>query len=69
MMRYAGDPRWTQARYSGNCRSCRAPIGRGERVYYWPRGGAVSCEVCGEVEARRFAAEAFDEELYGDSRG
>jgi hypothetical protein len=69
MIRYAGDPRWTRARHPGNCRSCGAPIAAGERVFYWPRRGAVSCAVCGEVEARRFELEAADEELYGGGRG
>jgi hypothetical protein len=32
--RDAGDPHWTRARYPGNCRLCRAPIARGERVFY-----------------------------------
>jgi hypothetical protein len=69
MRRYAGDPRWVRARYPGTCRSCEAPIARGEHAFYWPRRGAVSCQVCGEVEARRFALEAADEELYGGGRG
>jgi hypothetical protein len=69
MTRYAGDPFWTRARYPGNCRSCRAPIARGERIFWWPRRRAVSCAVCGEAEARRFALEAADEEFYGGGRG
>ena len=68
MTRYAGDPRWIEARYPGNCRSCGSPFARGERVLYWPRRGAVSCGVCGEVEAGRLA-EAFDEEQLGGSHG
>lgn len=69
MTRYAGDPRWIEARYPGNCRSCGSPFARGERVFYWPKRRAASCAVCGEVEARRFAAEAADEELYGGNHG
>ena len=69
MTRHAGDPRWIEARHPGNCRSCGGPFARGERVFYWPRQGAVSCAVCGEVEARRFAAEVLDEELLGGSHG
>ena len=69
MTRYAGDPHWIEASHPGNCRSCGGPFARGERVFYWPRRRAVSCGVCGEVEARRFAAEAADEKLLGGSHG
>jgi hypothetical protein len=58
MMQPAGAPRWTEARHPGNCRSCASPFAPGERVLYWPRNHAVSCSLCGEVEARRLTAGA-----------
>lgn len=56
-----GDPYWLNARYAGACKGCGAPIGRGDRVFYWPKGKRVECRLCGELAERRFLAEVQDE--------
>ncbi len=62
MARYAADPRWITTRYPGECKGCRSKIPKGARVYYFPRSRTILCESCGEPEAARFNAEAWDED-------
>jgi hypothetical protein len=62
MAKYSRDPRWTTARFPGQCKKCEGKIKTGEKVYFFPVGKIVLCQSCGEEASRRFAAEAMDEE-------
>lgn len=56
-----GDPYWLTTRYPGTCAGCSAPIARGTRAFYWPKGKRLECPTCGETSDRRFLAETTDE--------
>jgi len=60
-MRYSGDPRWITVRRPAHCAHCDTLIQRGDSAFYYPRTRELYCSICGDVEARRFRAEAFDE--------
>ena len=64
MPRYAGDPRWIEARYPGKCAGagCGAAIPKKARAYYFPKGRILYCTKCGEQKAAEFAAAAADED-------
>jgi len=62
MAKYSRDPRWITARFQGQCKKCGKKVETGEKVYYFPIGKAIICQNCGEETARRFAAEAMDED-------
>jgi len=64
MRHYTGDPYWTLAKYPGTCRSCKAEINRGNRIFYYPKGRHTYCEICGETRYHDFIAGAQDEEIY-----
>lgn len=70
MPRYAGDPRWIEARYAGACRRCGRDVKPGERVFYYPRERAIYCAAdgCGGAESARFESAAFDEDVLGGGR-
>ena len=64
MPRHQGDPRWITIRFATNCHSCKTPLARGARAYYFPRGRHVYGEKCcdkAERSSADFAAAAFDE--------
>lgn len=59
------DPYWTTARYSGECRRCKAPIKRGDRIWWYPNGRAAYCaaDACGQACSAEFSAAAADEAI------
>ena len=61
MPSYAGDPRWTVARFNSKCKKCGADIRKGERIFYYPNARAVFSGECASDEAESFAAAAADE--------
>lgn len=56
-----GDPRWIFARYPAKCAGCGRRIGKGASAWWYPRGGRVECDGCGQVSSARFQAEVDDE--------
>lgn len=65
MVRYAGDPYWTRARF-GTCCKCGKNV-KGQRIFYYPKGKHVYCSECGQEESSRFNEAAWDEEQYINS--
>lgn len=61
MPRYSLDPRWIIAKFPSDCSTCRAPIRKGARIFYYPNGKTALCEKCGTPAAAKFDAEAHDE--------
>jgi hypothetical protein len=43
----SGDPYWITIKYPGHCHKCHAPIERGERAFYYPKGRYLFGEKCG----------------------
>ena len=62
-----GDPYWLQARFASDC-SCGAPITKGARIFYYPRGKTALCEKCGEKAHAEFASTAADEAFESGNR-
>lgn len=60
----SNDPYWLTARYAGACKGCGAPIAKGSRAFYWPKGKRIECVDCGTTSDRRFHAEIQDEAMY-----
>ena len=71
MTRYRKDPRWIVTRYAGTCQGCAAPIGPGERAFWYPLTRDLLCDSvrCGQREALEFQAAADDEEAYASQYG
>ncbi len=67
MISYKDDPRKLTAKFAGKCSKCKAPVKKGEILYYWPKSKTALCEKCGESEYQRFIEAAIDEEIYGGS--
>ena len=65
---YSGDPYWTTARFTSKCRNCGRVITKGERIFYYPKGKEVFCDLegCGHQESRSFEAAAQDEWNYNN---
>jgi len=55
---FIGDPSWTQAPTSVDCRGCGEKIEKGDAVFFYPRTGSSFCSNCGQEEATRFHLEA-----------
>lgn len=65
MPRYAADPKWITAKFSGKCHAttCHALIRKGERIFYYPSSKSARCQACGEAASREFDAAKADEEF------
>lgn len=68
MPKYAGDPRWIEARRWSKCskKDCSEQIDKGMRAFYYPQGGHIFAVACGHADeaARDFAAAKADEEAF-----
>lgn len=58
-----GDPYWLKARFPGTCGRCSDRIKKGDRVFYYSRGGTIYCEKqrCGGAASADFDAHVQDE--------